>query len=90
MREPEAEITWVSDEFLVEQVVGEWMELPLWIAPAMSAADEAVADRALAAGPRFRPLVDTVRATLDVAEPTDNTGLTPEREAALLAAWYAR
>jgi 2'-hydroxyisoflavone reductase len=87
----DAEITWVPDEFLVEHGVGEWMELPLWIAdPAMSAADEVVVDRALAAGLRFRPLVDTVHATLDEAEPTDTAGLTPEREAALLAAWHAR
>jgi 2'-hydroxyisoflavone reductase len=27
-----AEVTWVPDEFLVEQGVGEWIELPLWIA----------------------------------------------------------
>jgi 2'-hydroxyisoflavone reductase len=87
----DAEVTWVPDEHLLEQGVGEWMELPLWIAdPAMSAADEVVVDRALAAGLRFRPLVDTVRATLDEAEPTDTAGLTPEREAALLAAWHAR
>lgn len=89
--ESDAEITWVPDEFLVEQEVGEWMELPLWIAdPAMSAADEAVVDRALAAGLRFRPLAETVRGVLDEAEPTDAAGLTPEREAELLAAWHAR
>jgi 2'-hydroxyisoflavone reductase len=87
----DAEITWVPDEFLVEQGVGEWMELPLWIVdPAMSAADEAVIDRALAAGLRFRPLADTVRGTLDEATPTEAAGLTPEREDALLAAWHAR
>jgi len=67
------------------------MELPLWIVdPAMSAADEAVIDRALAAGLRFRPLADTVRGTLDEATPTEAAGLTPEREDALLAAWHAR
>lgn len=87
----DAEIAWVPDEFLVEQGVGEWMELPLWIAdPAMSAADEAIIDRALAAGLRFRPLVDTIRATLDEAQPTAAAGLSAEREAELLAAWHAR
>ena len=86
----DAEIVWVPDEFLVEQGVGEWMELPLWIAdPAMSAADEAVIERALAAGLRFRPLADTIRATLDEAQPTDAAGLSVEREAELLAAWHA-
>jgi 2'-hydroxyisoflavone reductase len=87
----DAEIVWVPDEFLVEQGVGEWMELPLWIVdPAMSAADEAVIDRALAAGLRFRPLANTIRATLDEARPTDTAGLSAERETELLAAWRAR
>jgi len=87
----DAEIIWVPDEFLVEHGVGEWVELPLWIVdPAMSAADEAVIDRALAAGLQFRPLADTIRATLDKAQPTDAAGLSVEREAELLAAWHAR
>lgn len=87
----DAEFVWVPDGFLVEQGVGEWMELPLWIVdPAMSAADEAVIDRALAAGLRFRPLADTIRATLDEARTTETAGLSPEREAELLAAWHAR
>jgi hypothetical protein len=53
-------------------------------------ADDAVIYRALKAGLRFRPLADTIRATLDEAEPTDNAGLTPEHEADLLATWHAR
>ncbi|MEP7225619.1 MAG: NAD-dependent epimerase/dehydratase family protein [Actinomycetota bacterium] len=87
----DAEIVWVPDEFLVEQGVGEWMELPLWIVdPAMSAADEAVIARALAAGLRFRPLADTIRATLNEAQPTKTAGLSSEREAELLVEWHAR
>jgi hypothetical protein len=60
------------------------MELPLWIPsePGVLAGD---VSRAVAAGLRFRPLEDTVRATLELAEPTDTAGLTPEREAELLA-----
>ena len=86
----DAEITWVSDEFLVEQGVGEWMELPLWLVdPAMAAADETIVDRALAVGLRFSLLEDTIRGTLDEAQPTEAAGLTPEREAELLAAWHA-
>jgi 2'-hydroxyisoflavone reductase len=42
--------------------------------------------RALAAGLTFRPLADTVRDTLAHAETVDGVGLTPEREAELLAA----
>jgi 2'-hydroxyisoflavone reductase len=86
-----AEITWVPDDFLLEHEVGQWMELPLWLAdPAMAAADDAIVDRAVADGLRFRALDETVRGTLDDAATTDEAGLAPEREAALLAAWHAR
>lgn len=84
-------VTWVPDEFLVEHEVGEWMELPLWLASAeMAAANDAVVERAIAAGLRFRPLAETVRATLELAEPTDAAGLAPDRESALLADWHGR
>jgi 2'-hydroxyisoflavone reductase len=87
----DASITWVPEEFLLEHEVGQWMELPLWLAGAEYAyIDRADVSRALAAGLRFRPLADTVRATLELAEPTEAAGLTPEREAALLAAWHGR
>jgi hypothetical protein len=46
--------------------------------------------RAVAAGLTFRPLDDTVRGTLELAETTEDAGLTPERERALLEAWVAR
>jgi 2'-hydroxyisoflavone reductase len=84
-------ITWVTDELLVEHGVGEWMELPLWLAdPAKAAADDVNVQRALAAGLCFRPLDETVRGALEDAESTEPAGLAPEREAALLAAWHAR
>ena len=85
----DAEITWVSPEFLVEHGVGEWMELPLWLVdPAMEYVDRVDVSRALEAGLTFRPLEETVRGTLDDAETTDAAGLRPEREAELLAAWH--
>jgi 2'-hydroxyisoflavone reductase len=51
--------------------------------------------RAIAAGLTFRPLAETVRATLDwlATRPADyswKAGLTPEREAEALAAWHNR
>ena len=83
--------TWVTDEFLLEQEVGQWMELPLWLAgPENAYVDRADVSRALAAGLRFRPLAETVRGTLEEAPTTDAAGLAPEREAALLAAWHGR
>ncbi len=87
----DAEITWVSPEFLVEQEVGEWMELPLWLVdPALEYADRVDVSRALDAGLTFRPLEETVHGTLDQAETTEAAGLRPEREAELLAAWHGR
>ncbi len=87
----DAEITWVPDAFLVEHEVGEWMELPLWIAdPTMTVALDANVSRAVEAGLTFRSLDETVRDTLEHAETTDAAGLSPEREAALLAAWHGR
>ena len=86
-------ITWVSRDFLVEQEVGQWLELPLWIDSEDDEAayfDRVTVDRALGAGLAFRPLRETVRDTLDEAETTDAAGLTPEREAGLLAEWHGR
>jgi 2'-hydroxyisoflavone reductase len=83
------EAVWVSDERLVAHDVGEWMELPLWIAPG---SDEAAAltevrtDRAVATGLTLRPLAETVEGTLALAAPVDGVGLAPERERAVLDA----
>ena len=61
----DARPTWVTDDFLLEQEVGEWMELPLWLAdPALAAADRVDVRRAVGAGLAFRPLEETARATL--------------------------
>ena len=84
----DARLVWVPDEFLLEHEVEQWMGLPMWIADPEWAAMHAVdVTRALAAALSFRPLAETVRATLDLAAPTDDAGLIPEREAELLEAW---
>ena len=83
----------VDDAFLAAQEVGEWMELPLWIdtrSPDWSRFMEVDASRAVAAGLAFRPLEETVTATLEAAELVDGVGLTPERERELLVAWWSR
>jgi hypothetical protein len=46
--------------------------------------------RAIAAGLTFRPLDETVAATLEHAEVVEGVGLERERERELLAAWWAR
>ncbi len=87
----DATVAWVDPEFLLEQGVEEWMDLPLWIHEEKSRGMHRVdISRALAAGLTFRPLADTVRATLENAETTDDAGLTPEREREILEAWKAR
>jgi 2'-hydroxyisoflavone reductase len=87
----DVEIVWVDPQRLVDAGVGEWMELPLWIAsPEYSATQRADVTKAVAAGLRFRPLAETVRDTLAwEAErewpPAEGVGLTPARERELLA-----
>lgn len=90
----DAEIIWVDDKFLVENEVGAWVELPLWI-PESDGADglsEINCSRAIAAGLRFRPLSETIADTLDweSTRPTDRelrAGMKPEREQQLLDLW---
>jgi 2'-hydroxyisoflavone reductase len=64
------------------------MELPLWLHdPGAVGLMQADVSRAISAGLTFRPLDDTVQATLELAQTTDDAGLTPQREAELLEAW---
>ena len=90
----DATFTWLPDDFLEQQQIGEWVELPLWIpekeGPGVGDVNCA---RAISAGLTFRPLAETVRATLDwlATRPDDyswKAGLAPEREAEALAAWH--
>lgn len=92
----DAQFTWVSEAFLLENKVAPWSELPLWIPdsdPDAAGFSTVRCARALAAGLRYRPLADTLRDTLAWAQarPAEHAwraGLTPEREAELLAAWH--
>lgn len=87
-------LTWVSEEFLAEQKVGPWMQMPLWIPrDGRRTYDNA---KARAAGMRFRPLADTIRDTLLWAKtergdrPFSRTGISAERECELLDLWRKR
>jgi 2'-hydroxyisoflavone reductase len=82
----DARLVWVPSETLVEAGVGEWLELPLWIAsPEFAAMQQVDVSKARAAGLRFRPPEETVLATIAEAELVDGVGLDPERERELLA-----
>jgi 2'-hydroxyisoflavone reductase len=86
-----AEIVWVPSEQLVEAGVGEWMELPLWIAsPEFAAMQRADVSKARDAGLSFQPLAQTIADTLAwdaqrESPQAEGVGLSPEREQELLA-----
>jgi 2'-hydroxyisoflavone reductase len=92
----DANVTFVSTEFLQAQDVGEWIELPLWIPES----DETTGlltigtERARATGLQLRPLATTAGDVLAEyrlrPDPALRAGLAPEKEAALLAAWHAQ
>ena len=63
----DAELEWVDGEFLVEQQVGPWMELPLWVGPEEGNFMRASVERALGNGLRIRMLEKTVVDTLEWA-----------------------
>jgi 2'-hydroxyisoflavone reductase len=87
----DATFVWVDGKFLVDQGIEQWMGLPLWIEDESDKGlHRADISRAEATGLTHRPLADTITATLELAETTDSAGLSPEREAALLAAWEGR
>jgi nucleoside-diphosphate-sugar epimerase len=91
----EAELVWVDGEFLAEQGVGEWLELPLWVhSPELAGLLAVDPARAFAAGLETRPLAETVRDTLAwVAAgeaPETEAGLERAKEERLLRAWADR
>ncbi|MEM7118604.1 MAG: NAD-dependent epimerase/dehydratase family protein [Chloroflexota bacterium] len=88
----DATFTWVSEPFLIENEVGAYVELPLWIPSSYTGFDSVDCSKALAAGLTYRSLDETVRDTLAWANtrPADyewRGGLKPEREQELLAKW---
>lgn len=85
-----AEFQWVSEEFLIENEVGPYVEMPLWVPVAAEGIDRADCSKAIGDGLTFRSLEETVTDTLDWLQtlPADRNwraGLTPERESELLA-----
>ena len=85
-----AEVAWVSDDFLREHDVGQWMELPLGLdEPDLAGMHALDVSKAVAAGLRFRPLAETLAGAAE-APAVEGVGLTPEREAELLAAGRAQ
>ena len=86
-----AKIVWVSEEFLEENGVEPFTEMPLWVPREYAGMMEVDCGRAIGAGLTFRPLSETVRDVLrwdGEREKADlDAGLKPERERELLSAW---
>ncbi|GAB4581007.1 MAG: SDR family oxidoreductase [Anaerolineales bacterium] len=92
----DAHFTWVTEQFLADEKVAAWIEMPLWIPesePDFAGFSAISCAKAISDGLTFRPLHETVRDTLAWAttRPADYTwraGLKPEREGDLLAKWH--
>src|SRR5947207_15805790 len=58
-----AKLTWVNEEFLTQQKVEAWSDMPVWTGKESGLARTKI-DKALGRALTFRPLVDTARDTL--------------------------
>lgn len=91
-----ARFTWVDEKFLLEHGAQPWTELPLWLPandPDTAGMSGVSIRRAQNAGLTFRPLANTVQATLawSATRPPDYTpraGLPREKETELLALYH--
>ena len=97
--ESDAQFTWISEDFLLQENVAVWSEMPLWLpeeaAPHLKGFMFIRPDKAIAAGLNFRPLRDTIRAILTWHETNRandhlNAGLDRDKERALLYKWHAQ
>jgi 2'-hydroxyisoflavone reductase len=89
-----AKFTWVPADFLKQQKVEAWSDMPVWTGEEAGMARTNI-NRAVAKGLTFRALAETTRDTLAWFKtlPQDRqshlkAGLAPEREAEVLAAWH--
>jgi len=95
----ESQFTWVDTDFLLSQRVSPWNEMPVWVAPRGPEQGFSMLSnkKAIKKGLTFRPIPDTAKATLEwfKQQPPERqaslrSGMTPDREAQVLAAWHAK
>ena len=90
-----ANTIWVDEEFLKEQKVAAFTEIPCWVPSEFSGMERASIARAVGKGLKFRSLAETIRDTFDwrkfdlIGKPL-KAGLRPNREAELLRLWRGR
>ncbi|MGH7503106.1 MAG: NAD-dependent epimerase/dehydratase family protein [Longimicrobiales bacterium] len=94
-----ATFTWVNQEFLREQQVRGWSEMPVWVplSDENRAFMQVSVAKALEQGLSYRPFDVTARETLAwcTSRPAERqanlrAGIDPEKEQHVLAAWHAR
>jgi 2'-hydroxyisoflavone reductase len=88
-----ARLHWLDEGFLLGQGVVPWTELPVWVPSDSAGIHQVDIRRAVASGLSCRPLAATLADTAAWAAGVPGnggTGLSAEREAALLSAWHAR
>lgn len=90
-------LTWVSEDFLLQEKVVPWSEVPLWMpeegAPHLKGFMFVNCDKAVAAGLSFRPLGDTIKDTLTWWETNRlneelKAGIDRDKEQRLLRKWH--
>jgi 2'-hydroxyisoflavone reductase len=88
---------WADGQFLIDQGVEPWSDLPLWLGPdtAEHWLDLTDPGPAVAAGLTYRPIEETIADTLAWHRATADTGrwgfpMSLQREAALLSIWRAQ
>ncbi|MEO8436677.1 MAG: NAD-dependent epimerase/dehydratase family protein [Pyrinomonadaceae bacterium] len=92
----DATFTWATEDFLLQEKVAPWSDMPLWMpeeaAPHLKGFMFINCDKAVAAGLGFRPLSDTVKDTLawrDTNHATEElkAGIDSDKEQSLLRKW---
>lgn len=91
-----AQMVWVDEDFLIEQDVKDWSELPLWLSKQrlMPGFFNIHIHKAVQAGLTFRPVRETIQSILEWDTSRGKVqleaGLDPQREQELLAQWEKR
>jgi 2'-hydroxyisoflavone reductase len=95
--ESDAFFTWVSEDFLLQEKVAAWSEVPLWMpeeaAPHMNGFMFIDCSKAMGSGLKLRPLNDTIKEVLTWRETNHakeelEAGIDRDKEQSLLRKWH--
>ncbi len=88
-----AEFSWVTEEFMEENNVAPWSDMPLHLPESLAYMRTANVDKAFEKGLEIRTLDETIRDTLNWRKTIDEplkAGITAERERELLVKWHSQ